>query len=152
MKAINALVLLRLFLGVIFAFAVAPKIAAGSAFSDQLQGFLTGFAMHNAHPFYRAFLSTTVLPNVRVFSVLVVLGETCVSIALLTGTLTRLAGVVAMFLVTNYMFSKGLWWWNPSSDDGAFFMIALALVLGAAGRTAGIDAILARRRPSSMLW
>lgn len=36
--------------------------------------------------------------------------------------------------------------------DGAFFMIALVLALCAAGRTFGIDAVLARRWPSSVIW
>jgi uncharacterized membrane protein YphA (DoxX/SURF4 family) len=144
--------MLRLFLGVIFAMAVMPKLAAGSGFQAILGGFLTHEALQNAHPFYRSFISGTVLPNVGVFATLVTAGETFVSIAMLTGTVTRLAGVVAMFLVTNYMFAKGMWWWMPSSNDSAFFMIALAVVIGAAGRTAGIDAMLARRMPKSVLW
>ena len=83
---------------------------------------------------------------------LVTIGETCVALALLSGTATRLAGVVAMFLLTNYMFMKGMWWWDPASNDGAFFMISLALVLSAAGRTWGVDALLARRWPSALIW
>jgi uncharacterized membrane protein YphA (DoxX/SURF4 family) len=152
MNATYALVLLRVFVGVIFFFALSPKVAAGSAYQDQLRGFLTNYAMNNAHPFYREFLSSTVLPNVALFSKLVVVGEAFVAIAMVTGTVTRLAGVVAMFLLVNYMFAKGLWWWNPSSNDSAFFMIALALVIGAAGRTAGVDAVLARRWPNVVLW
>jgi len=78
--------------------------------------------------------------------------ETAVAIALITGTATRLAAVVAMLLVTNYMFAKGLWWWNPSSNDGAFFMIALVVAICAAERTFGFDAILAKRWPNVVFW
>lgn len=152
MNATYALVLLRVFVGLIFAIAVWPKLSAGSAYLDQLRGFLNFFALKNAQPFYRDFVTVTVLPNLALFAKLVVGGELFVAIALITGTVTRLASVVAMFLVANYMFAKGLWWWNPSSNDGAFFMIALALAIGAAGRTAGVDAILAKRWPNVVLW
>jgi uncharacterized membrane protein YphA (DoxX/SURF4 family) len=147
-----SLFLLRIYLGVIFGLAVLPKLEAGSTFPDHLRGFLTTFAMQNAHPFYQNFLSTVVLPNVALFAVLVVVGECFVAVAMLTGTATRAAGVVAMFLVTNYMFAKGLWWWIPSSNDGADFMISLALVIGAAGRTLGFDSWLARRWPRIPAW
>ncbi|HLJ82679.1 MAG TPA: DoxX family membrane protein [Candidatus Eremiobacteraceae bacterium] len=144
--------MLRVFLGVIFAIAVRPKLMAGPAFAGMLRGFLSNVGLQNAHPFYQAIIANTLLPHVDVIAVLVVIAETCVAVALITGTATRLAGVVAMFLVTNYMFAKGLWWWNPSSNDGADFMIALALVIGAAGRTWGVDAHLARKWPRVPLW
>jgi uncharacterized membrane protein YphA (DoxX/SURF4 family) len=147
-----ALVVLRVFLGVIFAIAVRPKLLAGPAFAGILRGFLTNVGMQNAHPFYQSIITNTLLPHVDTVAVLVMIAETCVAIALITGTATRLAGVVAMFLVTNYMFTKGLWWWNPSSNDAADFMIALALVIGAAGRTYGVDALLARKWPRVPLW
>jgi len=146
-KANHALVLLRLFLGGTFAIAVYPKLAAGAQYPEILRAFLERFALANAHPFYAAFLSGTVLPNVATFGVLVEIAETFVALALITGTATRLAAIVAMFLVTNYMFAKGLWWWYPSSNDAADFMIALALIIGSAGRTFGVDALLAARFP-----
>jgi uncharacterized membrane protein YphA (DoxX/SURF4 family) len=147
-----ALVVLRVFLGVIFATAVRPKLMAGPAFAENLKGFLTNVGMQNAHPFYQSIIANTLLPHVDTVAVLVKIAESCLAIALITGTATRLAGVVAMFLVTNYMFTKGLWWWNPSSNDGADFMIALALVIGAAGRTWGVDALLAKKWPRVLLW
>ncbi|HET9341593.1 MAG TPA: DoxX family membrane protein [Candidatus Eremiobacteraceae bacterium] len=147
MKANNALVLLRLFLGVTFAIAVYPKLAAGAQYPVMLRAFLERFALANAHPFYAAFLSGTVLPHIATFGVLIQIAETFVALALISGTATRLAAVVAMFLVTNYMFAKGLWWWYPSSNDAADFMIALALIIGSAGRTFGVDALLAERFP-----
>jgi uncharacterized membrane protein YphA (DoxX/SURF4 family) len=68
------------------------------------------------------------------------------------GLFTRLASVVALILCVNYMFAKGEWLWSPSSNDAAFATIGLALLIGAAGRTLGLDALLARRRPRSPLW
>jgi uncharacterized membrane protein YphA (DoxX/SURF4 family) len=152
MKTNYALVVLRVFLGTIFAFAVWPKIAAGPRFPMMLTGFLHNVGLSNASPFYQAFLSGTVLPHIGAFAVLIVLAESCVAIALITGTATRLAGVVAMVLVTNYMLAKGMWWWMPASNDSADFFIALALVIGAAGRTLGVDAYLSKRWPHVPLW
>ncbi|HXN08673.1 MAG TPA: DoxX family protein [Candidatus Acidoferrales bacterium] len=147
-----ALAGLRIYLGLIFAIAVYPKLRMGPSFAGALNGFLTHMGLQNAEPFYQHFLTIVVLPHVSTFAILIVVAETVVAIALITGTATRLAALVAMLLVTNYMFAKGLWWWNPSSNDGAFFMIALVLAICAAGRTFGIDARLAKRWPHSVLW
>lgn len=147
-----ALAGLRVYLGVIFAIAVYPKLLLGPAFASALNGFLTHMGLQNAQPFYQRFLGVIVLPHVSTFAMLIVVAETAVAIALITGTTTRLAAVVAMLLVTNYMLAKGLWWWNPSSNDGAFFMIALVLAVCGAGRTLGLDARLAKRWPRSVLW
>lgn len=152
MRTKSVLAALRIYLGIIFALAVFPKLRAGPAFAIGLQGFLTHGAMQNSPAFYQAFLTHIVLPHIGLFAGLTVTAETLVALALITGTATRLAAVVAMLLLTNYMLSKGLWWWNPSSNDGAFFMIALVLALCAAGRTFGVDAALARRWPNSILW
>src|SRR4029077_12517742 len=143
---------LRIYLGCIFAIAVYPKLLMGSSFAGALNGFLTHVALQNAQPFYQGFLKVIVLPHVSTFAILIIMAETAVAIALITGTATRLAAVVAMLLATNYMFAKGLWWWNPSSNDGAFFVIALVLAICAAGRTFGFDAVLAKRWRNVVLW
>ncbi len=143
---------LRIYLGIIFAFAVYPKLLTGPAFVHSLNGFLTHVGSQNAQPFYQRFLASQVIPHVATFAALIVVAETAVAISMITGTATRVSAAVAMFLLTNYMLAKGLWWWNPSSNDGALFMIALALGLCAAGRTFGVDAQLAKRWPRSILW
>ena len=144
----HVLAALRIYLGAIFALAVYPKLVAGPAFTHMLTGFVTQVGLQNAHPFYQRFLAAVVLPHVTIFAPLVVIAETLVALALITGTATRAAGILAMLLLANYMLSKGLWWWNPSSNDGAFLAIALVLVLTAAGRTLGVDAYLVKRWPN----
>jgi uncharacterized membrane protein YphA (DoxX/SURF4 family) len=147
-----ALAGLRIYLGVIFALGVYPKLVAGHEFVARLNGFLTAVALQSAHPFYKQILTNAILPHLSTVATLVVVAKCAVALAMITGTSTRLAAIVAMFLLTNYMMAKGLWWWNPASNDGAFFMIALVLAICAAGRTFGVDAILARRWPKSVLW
>jgi thiosulfate dehydrogenase [quinone] large subunit len=146
------LVPLRIYLGVVFLVAVWPKLTAEGGFQPRLVGFVTNLGLENAHAFYRPLLESLVLPYAGLITGVVIVGELLVGLALLTGTATRLAAGVAMFLVLNYMFTKGAWFWMPSSNDAAFFFIGLILILGAAGRTWGVDRWLHARYPGIPLW
>jgi len=145
-----ALVLLRVYLGVIFLISAVPKLRGD--FAAGLAAFLEQRAMEQSHPFYRQFLQEVVLPNTQLFATLVTWGELLVGVLLVLGLLTRLSATVALLLSLNYMFAKGAWPWTPSSNDAAFAAISLALVIGAAGRTLGLDSMLARRWPRSPFW
>jgi uncharacterized membrane protein YphA (DoxX/SURF4 family) len=146
----GALVLLRVYLGVVFLLAALPKLQRDSA--GDLPDFLQQRALETGHAFYRRFAETVLLPNSNVLASPVGWVEAVVGVALIAGLLTRFSAGLAMVLAINYMLAKGAWFWTPSSYDGAFFVIALALLIGAAGRTLGIDALLARRWPRSPLW
>lgn len=146
----GALVILRLYVGVVFLVAALPKVQAD--FAPNLLDFLEQVALQRGHPFYQRFVHDIVLPNVAVFSALVSWGELLVGVTLIAGLLTRFSAAVALVLALNYMLAKGAWFWTPSSNDAAFFAISLALLIGAAGRTLGLDALLARRWPRSPLW
>jgi uncharacterized membrane protein YphA (DoxX/SURF4 family) len=78
--------------------------------------------------------------------------ELFVGVTLIMGLMTRFSSSVALILALNYMLAKGAWFWTPSSNDAAFAAIALALLIGAAGRTLGLDSFLARRWPRSPFW
>jgi uncharacterized membrane protein YphA (DoxX/SURF4 family) len=119
-----ALVLLRIYLGVIFLLAAWPKVRG----------------------------DFTPLPNASVFAALVGWGELFVGITLVLGLFTRFSATLALVLTLNHMFANGAWFWSPSSNNAAFAVISLALLIGAAGRTFGLDALLARRWPRSPLW
>lgn len=146
------LVPLRIYLGVVFLVAVWPKLTADGGYGPRMVGFLENVALGNAHGFYRVFLESVVLPSADLFVFLVVLGETLVAVALITGTATRLAAGAAMLLTLNYMFAKGMWFWTPASNDAAFFFVGLVLAWGAAGRSFGVDRWLHRRFPTVPLW
>jgi thiosulfate dehydrogenase [quinone] large subunit len=146
----GALVLLRVYLGVIFLVAALPKLQQD--FTPGLIGFVQQVALQQAHQFYRPFLEQVVLPNASVFAGLVTWAELLVGVTLILGLLTRFSAAVAVVLTLNYMFAKGAWFWTPSSNDAAFVAIGLALLIGAAGRTLGLDSFLVRRWPRSPLW
>jgi thiosulfate dehydrogenase [quinone] large subunit len=145
-----ALVLLRLQLGVVLLVAGIPKIQKD--FTPGLTGFLQNVALQHGHPFYQSFVHSVILPNVGAFALLVSWGEVLVGVALVLGVATRFAAAAAMLMVLNYMFAKGTWFWTPSSNDAAYFAIALALLIGAGGRTLGVDEFLAKRWPRWWLW
>jgi uncharacterized membrane protein YphA (DoxX/SURF4 family) len=146
----SALVILRLYVGVVFLVAVLPKFQRD--FTPGLVVFLEQVALDRGHPFYQQFVQGVVLPNAGAFAALVSWGELLVGVTLILGLLTRFSAMVALVLTLNYMFAKGAWFWTPSSNDAAFVAISLALLIGAAGRTLGLDAFLARRWPRSPFW
>lgn len=145
-----ALAFLRIYLGVLFLLAGGPKL--GGTFAATLPEFLNRVALTKGHGFYREFVQQAVLPNVDLFARLVSWGELLVGVTLVLGLATRLSAAVALLLLVNYMLAKGAWFWYPSSNDAALAAIAIALIIGAAGRTFGLDAMLARRWPRSPLW
>jgi thiosulfate dehydrogenase (quinone) large subunit len=130
--------------------AAVPKLRED--FTPVLVGFIEQLGLAKAHPFYRPFLEQVVLPNAGLFASLVTWGELLVGVSLVLGLLTRLSAAAALVITLNYMFAKGAWLWTPSSNDAAFAIISLALLIGAAGRTLGLDAFVARRWPRSPFW
>jgi thiosulfate dehydrogenase [quinone] large subunit len=145
-----ALVFLRLYLGFVFLLAAVPKLEGDA--TEALRSFLTGVALPSGYGFYQRFASEILLPNVEVFGPLLSWSELLVGFALLVGLVTRFSASVGLILLVNYMLAKGGWFGQPSSNDAALAAIALGLIIGAAGRTAGLDTLLARRWPRSPLW
>jgi uncharacterized membrane protein YphA (DoxX/SURF4 family) len=146
----GALALLRVYLGVVFLLAALPKFQQD--FTPGLTEFVQQVGLQRAQPFYQRFLEQVVLPNAPVFAGLVTWAELLVGVTLILGLLTRFSAAAALVLALNYMLAKGAWFWTPSSHDAAFVAISLALLIGAAGRTLGLDALLARRWPRSPFW
>jgi thiosulfate dehydrogenase [quinone] large subunit len=141
---------LRIYLGVIFVVAAVPKVRGG--FVPGLNGFLHHVALQKAPDFYRGFVEHAVLPHVGFFGLLIPWTELTIGVTLILGLGTRLSAAAALVLLMNYMLAKGAWPWYPSSNDAAWAAVSLALILGAAGRTFGVDAMLARRWSRSPLW
>ena len=144
------LVVLRLHLGVILLLTVLGKLTADEPFSGPMLQFLARGAERPG--FYGDFLRAIVIPHAKLFSWLVMSGELFAGLSLLLGVATRLGAGVAMFLFLNYMLAKGRLFWSPDSEDAAVFFSALVVLIGAAGRTLGVDAVLRRKWPSVPFW
>jgi uncharacterized membrane protein YphA (DoxX/SURF4 family) len=117
----SALVLLRIYLGVIFLLAAWPRLGGSPS---------------------------SAFPSAALIS----WADLVVGVTLVLGVFTRLAAALALLLLASRVYLAGVWSWDPSSSDTAFGVVAVALLLGAAGRTFGLDALLAKRWPRSPLW
>ncbi len=146
----NALAVLRIYLGIVFLLAAAPKVQRDSI--PEYRAFVQQVAMERGHPFYRGFAERVLLPNAAAVAVVITWGELLVGVTLILGLLTRGSAALGMLLSIHYMFARGAWFWSPWSNDAALVAIALAVLIGAAGRTLGLDTFLARRWPRSPLW
>ena len=73
-------------------------------------------------------------------------------IALITGTVTRLAAFLGVVMILNYMWAKGQLFWLPTSHDTLFVLVLLTLGAVGAGRVLGINYFLAKKYPRSWLW
>src|SRR5438477_10255730 len=148
----SLLVILRAHLGVILIITVIGKLFRPQPFSIEMLEFNESALSRKGIEWYQQFLRGFVVPHATLFSYLVMAGEVVAGILLLTGTLTRVGGAIAMLLFVNFMWAKGRWFWSPDSEDAAVLFSALVVMLGAAGRAWGVDALLAKRWPSSLLW
>jgi uncharacterized membrane protein YphA (DoxX/SURF4 family) len=76
--------------------------------------------------------------------------EITFGVLLVIGFLTRPVALGAFFFLSTLWVAEWgtAWIWELLMP----MLVALALVIGAAGRKWGVDAILARRRPRAVLW
>jgi uncharacterized membrane protein YphA (DoxX/SURF4 family) len=145
-------VLARIYIGVIFLVAAYGKLSHMVDFAGPMTDFLSGVTLAHGYGFYANFVRAVVLPNAHVFAALVIAAEVCIAVAMLFGLATRAAAGVAIFLLANYMLAKGAVPWSPGSNDAADIVLCLIILLGAGGRTFGIDATLHKRFPKVPLW
>jgi uncharacterized membrane protein YphA (DoxX/SURF4 family) len=138
---------LRILLGVILLVTWVDNLGKGLYTPLDFQAFILELA--NGHPlgFYGAFLENVIAANAGIFAVFQMVAELLLGLALLTGTLTRLAGLGA----AAFFFNLFLAYTNPSLGEWIWtyvMLLALALVvsLGAAGRAWGLDQLLLQRR------
>jgi uncharacterized membrane protein YphA (DoxX/SURF4 family) len=118
--------------------SVMPKIVAKQA-SD------------NPVIFYKHFLEDTVLHHSETFARLTAWGETVTGLGLTLGFCTGLASLVGLILVINYGLATQ--WMSPGQQGFhiVLFFLMVAFFFARAGRTWGLDAWLARRKPRSIL-
>jgi uncharacterized membrane protein YphA (DoxX/SURF4 family) len=120
----GALVCLRVYLGLTFLYSAGLKVTTEH---PSLPGRLT---------------VATALPW----------AELLVGVFLVLGLATRFVAALAAVILVNYVLALGLQLSLLTSSQVALTAISLALLIGAAGRTFGLDSILARRWPRSPLW
>jgi uncharacterized membrane protein YphA (DoxX/SURF4 family) len=130
---------------------VLPVPMVSERWIEVMPKIVTRQASENPLAFYKHFLETTVIPNSHLFAQLTAWGETVVGIGLTLGLLTGAASLVGLFLVANYGLATQ--WMSPGQQGFhlVLFFLMLTFFFARAGRTWGLDAWLARRKPGSLL-
>ena len=100
---------------------------------------------------YEPFLLGVVLPNAGVFAFLVTWGEFLTGISITFGAMTRFGSAVAIFLAVNYacLYGNSVF---PEGGNWDYVWFHLILMIGAAGRSFGIDYWLHEKWPRVPLW
>jgi uncharacterized membrane protein YphA (DoxX/SURF4 family) len=145
--------LARIVIGVMWLFALRWKLPLDFA-PDTGRGLLDWMQLAVQHPtfdFYAAFVENTVIPHFTLFAWLVFLGELLVGLALVTGTLTRLAAFGGLLMSINIGF--GLF---NAPDAGPWFFVMLVMwhllfLIANAGMLLGVDGFVRNRRPRRTL-
>lgn len=146
------LALLRILMGAIFVAVWTENLRKDLYTPDGYREFTTDLAQQTDVTWYGDFILEFVAPNAAVFAYgqlvleLVVMGG-----FLLAGFLTPVSALVSAGFSLNLLLAS---WGVPGEWQGTYVMmiaILLAVAVGQAGRTLGIDARLARKDPKPRL-
>ncbi|HEY5619536.1 MAG TPA: DoxX family membrane protein [Vicinamibacterales bacterium] len=121
-----ALRLLSFMLGLFFVFNGLEKVAW---FTDS--GILGGRLdewLENAPPLVRWYIETMAAPGVPLFARIVPLAELSTGAALIVGFWTRLAAFLALMMVANLNFARGMFHSGEFLTDGVGFPVTGALL------------------------
>ncbi len=141
----------RIMIGILWLYSLRWKLPPGFM-SGEERGLLEWLQLEVQYPafeFYGQFVSSVVIPNFTIFAWLIFLAELIVGLMLLTGTFTRLAGLLGLLMAINLGIGllevPGEWPWS-------YVMLAMwqgAFMIMGAGRVFGVDGWLLRRYPES---
>ena len=121
-----ALRVLGFALGLFFVFNGLDKAAwllDSAILDDRLDGWL-----ENAPPTVRWYIETLAAPAVPLFARIVPVAELLAGAALILGFWTRLAAFLALMMVTNFNFARGMFHSGEFLTDGVGFPVVGALL------------------------
>ncbi|HEX2250932.1 MAG TPA: TQO small subunit DoxD [Gemmatimonadales bacterium] len=138
-------------MSILYLGGVVPYPVVSERWMNVMPKIVARQASENPLIFYKQFLEETVLTNSSLFAQLTAWGETVVGLGLTLGLLTGLASLVGLFLVTNYGLATQ--WMSPGQQGFhiVLFFLMLAFFLARAGRIWGLDGLIVRRKPGSLL-
>jgi uncharacterized membrane protein YphA (DoxX/SURF4 family) len=145
-----ALSMLRIVLGALFISVFFENLNKGLYGASGYAG-LINYYMEKGHaPQLLKSVQSFMAAHANIAGPMQGLTEISFGVLLLIGLLTRPVALAAfLFLTTLWVSEWGTAWiWELLVP----MAVALALVIGSAGRTLGFDALLAKRYPSSPLW
>ncbi len=149
-SAANGLAIVRLTVGAMFVWVFFENLGKGLYTTAGYAGLINNYikASH-ARAAWKAIMGLAASHAVMA-APMQALTEISLGILLVIGLLTRPAALVAFLYLASLWISEWgtSWIWELLVP----MLASLGLAVGRAGRTWGVDALLARRRPSSPWW
>ena len=152
---IAGMVLIRLFLGIFFLVQGVQFLAKSSNFPLMLTHATAGggnFTVWSGWPAFSKFLVQSIHPHAEAYAWLIIIISLLAGTMLLIGLLTRLAAFMTMLVSIFFLLAT---WTAPSpnfSFHAALLCMELAVLIAAAGRTFGIDRLIARKTKVKIFW
>jgi len=143
-----AVAFLRVTLGILFGIAAwhkIPVLHADPPWVDRMLGFIN--FQKNTYAWWQGILDSVVIPNADFFAYLTAYGEAAIALGLIFGALTRPAIVFALIFTFSMMFTKGVAFWTPSSNDTLYVLALVTLFFMKPGEAYGLDPYLKRKFP-----
>jgi uncharacterized membrane protein YphA (DoxX/SURF4 family) len=144
------LAIVRLTIGAMFVWVFFENLGKGLYTPRGYAGLINYYVQHDHAPAVWKAIIATAASHSAIAAPLQGMTEISLGVLLVLGLLTRPAGLVACgFLASLWISEWGTSWiWELLVPT----LASLAISVGAAGRTWGVDAFLARRRPSALWW
>jgi thiosulfate dehydrogenase [quinone] large subunit len=147
------LAILRIAVGYHFLTVSLPKVTGPFIKGHVLAEELAKTAAKDPFAWHRAFILGVVVPHAHFFSNLVAFGELAIGISLLLGCLVRISASFGAFHNLNILFAIAVANGGPQLGiNRIFIFLQIIFVLSSAGRSLGLDGILKRWFPRSMLF
>ncbi len=149
-RARRALALVRVVIGAMFVWVFFENYGKGLYTAAGYASLIEGYASKGSAPGWWKDVMRLVAANASIMAPVQALTEISFGVLLVVGAFTPVVALAAFGFLTSLWVSEWgtAWIWELLMPMGA----TLALALGAAGRTWGIDAVLARRRPHAPWW
>jgi uncharacterized membrane protein YphA (DoxX/SURF4 family) len=144
------LAIVRLTIGAMFVWVFFENLGKGLYTPSGYAGLINYYIQRDHAPAIWKAIMATAANHSAMAAPLQAMMEISLGVLLVLGLLTRPAGLIAFgYLASLWVSEWGTSWiWELLVPT----LAALGIAVGAAGRTWGIDAFLARRRPTSLWW
>jgi uncharacterized membrane protein YphA (DoxX/SURF4 family) len=149
-RAQCALTILRVALGCLFISVFFENLRKGLYSPSGYSGLINFYIEKGHAPQLLKSVMALMASHATIAGPMQGLTEITFGVLLLMGLLTRPVALAAFFFLTTLWVAEWgtAWIWELLIP----MFVALALMIGAAGRKWGIDGLLARRYPRSLLW
>ena len=146
----TALVILRLTLGVMFVWTFFENLGKGLYSPGGYSGLINGYITNGQAPAAWKTVMAFMASHASVAAPLQGGAELSFGVLLLSGFMTRLVAFAAFGFLSSLWVSEWgtAWIWELLVP----MMVAVSLIVGAAGRKWGVDSVMARKYPRLPIW